>query len=62
MKKSYSSDIMINWNDMRTQFGYNLLYDMPSNNKLGSHVARAESTAQGPMLSAIYVSLTPGDK
>jgi len=25
MKKSYSSDIMINWNDMRTQFGYKLL-------------------------------------
>jgi len=28
MKKSYSSDIMINWNDMRTQFGYNLLGEM----------------------------------
>ena len=28
MKKSYSSDIMINWNDMRTQFRYNLLYDI----------------------------------
>jgi hypothetical protein len=23
---TYSSGIMLNWNDMRTKFGYNLLY------------------------------------
>ena len=28
MISTYSSDIILNWNDMRTKFGYNLLYDI----------------------------------
>ena len=51
---TYSSDIILNWNDMRNKFGYNLLCEMLGRLPTAMNMYEEKEEKNLPVLDARY--------